>query len=291
MQTMSILEHSVKPAKLFVSSKENVDLLELPTQHVSLPLSKAEGYLLNIENLDDENHSRIQSSVRQHALENHNFSFGFLPDKLNFKAAFFDMDATVVEEETIVELARFAKKSDLVEQITEKAMRGEIDFDQALIERVAVLDGLSTKIFDDVYSAFTLQPNIKELISTLKESKCDSYLVSGGFIQLADKIAVKVGIIDAHANLLQVEKNVLTGRVEGQIVGANEKKEYLHDVCSRNNIQICETIAIGDGANDLDMMKSAMLSVGFCPKPILVEHVDILNRFKDHLFLVDLLNL
>ena len=288
---MSILEHSIKPAKLFVSSKESVDLLELPTQKVTLPLSKVNGQLLIMENLDDDAHARIQKSVRHHAMENENFSFGFLPSGITFKAAFFDMDATVVEEETIVELARFANKSDLVEHITEKAMRGEIDFEQALIERVAVLEGLSTKIFDEVYSAFTLQPNIKELISNLASRQCGSFLVSGGFVQLAERIAEKVGILHAHANLLQVEKDLLTGTVEGQIVGAKEKREYLQDVCSKYNIHLQHTIAIGDGANDLDMMKSAMLSVGFCPKPILVEHVDVLNRFKDHLFLVDLLEL
>lgn len=288
---MSILEHSIKPAKLFVSSKESLDLLDLPTQKVTLPLSKVDGYLLNIENLDDENHAMIQKSVRRYALENEDFSFGFLPSGIIFKAAFFDMDATVVEEETIVELARFAKKSDLVEQITEKAMRGEIDFEQALTERVSVLEGLSKEIFDEVYSAFTLQPNIKELISNLTSRQCGSFLVSGGFVQLAERIAEKVGILHAHANLLQVEKDLLTGKVQGQIVGAKEKREYLQHVCSKHNIQLEHTIAIGDGANDLDMMKSAMFSVGFCPKPILVEHVDVLNRFKDHLFLVDLLDL
>ena len=80
---MSILEHSIKPAKLFVSSKESLDLLDLPTQKVTLPLSKVDGYLLNIENLDDENHAMIQKSVRRYALENEDFSFGFLPSGIS----------------------------------------------------------------------------------------------------------------------------------------------------------------------------------------------------------------
>ena len=288
---MSILNHSIEPAKLFISDKSALEELDIIFSSVHLSCTNVSGFLCDMSTVKPAQVKRIDKLVRDYAKKDTGFSFAFLPEQMIVEAVFFDMDATVVEEETIVELAKFAGKSAQVFEITEKAMCGEIDFEQALVDRVAVLKGLSSDVFDDVYAVFTLQPNIKKLVSSFKKDGISSFLVSGGFTQLAERIADRVGIVDARANTLAVKNDILSGQITGPLIGGKQKEEYLREICKKKNLKASRVIAIGDGANDLDMMKAAMLSVGFCPKPILIDHVDVLNRYKDHMFVIDLLNL
>jgi phosphoserine phosphatase len=270
----------------FGSSELKLEISDITLKHTGLLFKR-----LNITECSEKQSEQIVATVRTYAKRNEKFSFAFIRDNLKLEAAFFDMDATVIKEESIVELAKFAGKEKIVEEITEKAMAGELSFEGALEERVATLEGLKDDIFPKVFDSLNLQPNVAELIAGFKQLGIPSYLVSGGFIQLADPLANNLGIVEARANLLEVRTGVLTGKVQGKIIGAKEKKEFVFEMAQKFGFDGDSVIAIGDGANDLQMLNAAKLAVGFCPKPVLIEHLDVLNRTSDHKFLLDVLSL
>ena len=171
-----------------------------------------------------------------------------------------DVDSTLVQEEVIDLLGEEAGVGREVAEITERAMRGELDFRQALNERVATLKGLPDSIFEKVYARIHFNKGAKELVDELHSRGFKVGLVSGGFHETVDRLAREAGI--------EVIDGFLTGKVYGEIVTKDVKVAKLKDWAAENGLKLSQTIAMGDGANDLPMIKTAGIGIAFCAKPI-----------------------
>jgi phosphoserine phosphatase len=192
-----------------------------------------------------------------------------------------DVDSTLIENEVIELIAAEAGSLELVAAVTERAMRGELDFAESLRERVATLAGLPDTVFDTVREHITLTTGATELIATVKSHGGLVGVVSGGFHELLDPLAESLGLDFWKANRLEVVEGVLTGRVLGDIVDAQNKAETLQLWAKETNTPLTQTVAIGDGANDLAMMRVAGLGIAFCAKPIVQEQADVSLNVRD----------
>ncbi len=179
-----------------------------------------------------------------------------------------DVDSTLIQGEVIEMLAAHAGCEQAVAEVTERAMRGELDFAESLHERVAQLRGVPASALDDVYENLTYTPGARTMIRTLKRLGYRFALVSGGFTQIIERIAEALDIDYFAANELEVQDGALTGRVVGRIVDRAGKAEALRDFAHRAGINVRNTVAIGDGANDLDMLAAAGLGIAFNAKPL-----------------------
>ncbi|HJR39465.1 MAG TPA: phosphoserine phosphatase SerB [Nocardioidaceae bacterium] len=185
-----------------------------------------------------------------------------------------DVDSTLVQGEVIEMLAEHAGCFDEVARVTEAAMRGELDFEQSLRERVALLEGLDATALDRVYDNILLAPGARTLVRTLKRLGYRFAIVSGGFTHVTDKIAEDLGIDFAAANELEVVDGRLTGRIVGDVVDRAGKAAALRRFAAEAGISQAATIAIGDGANDLDMLSAAGLGIAFNAKPVVQQAAD-----------------
>ncbi|MGT2666572.1 phosphoserine phosphatase SerB [Streptococcus rifensis] len=179
-----------------------------------------------------------------------------------------DVDSTLIREEAIDILGELAGVGSQVAAITELAMQGKLDFEEALEERVALLKGLPETIFDLVVNQITLTKGAKELVDELHSRGYKIGLVSGGFHENVDPIAKELGIDYVKANRLEVREGVLTGRTEGEIVTKATKVAMLRAWADENGLDLSDTIAMGDGANDLPMIETAGIGIAFNAKPI-----------------------
>ncbi|MGW7685934.1 phosphoserine phosphatase SerB [Kribbella sp. NPDC054772] len=185
-----------------------------------------------------------------------------------------DVDSTLIQGEVIEMLAAHAGRLDEVAAVTEQAMRGELDFAESLRHRVAALEGLPVTALDEVFAAIELAPGARTLVRTLKRLGYQFAIVSGGFSQITDKLAADLGIDYAKANELEIADGRLTGRVVGEIVDRAGKATALREFARRAGTPISQTVAIGDGANDLDMLAAAGLGVAFNAKPVVRAAAD-----------------
>ncbi len=203
----------------------------------------------------------------------------------------FDVDSTLIEDEVIELLADVAGKRAEVAEVTERAMRGELDFAESLRERVAVLAGLPESVFADVFARITPTTGVQELIDAVHAAGGLVGAVSGGFTQVLTPLAAKLGLDFARANDLEVESGKLTGKVAGRIVDRAVKAESLREWAAASGIDLAQTVAVGDGANDLDMLAAAGLGVAFNAKPIVREKADIVIEKRDLRELIPVLGL
>jgi phosphoserine phosphatase len=185
-----------------------------------------------------------------------------------------DVDSTLVQGEVIEMLAEQAGCADQVAAITEAAMRGELDFEQSLRERVALLEGLPATALSTVRASLVLAPGARTLVRTLKRLGYLVAIVSGGFTQITDGLADELALDFAAANTLDVVDGVLTGRLVGPIVDRPGKAAALRRFAASAGVPLNQTVAIGDGANDLDMLGLAGLGVAFNAKPLVREAAD-----------------
>ena len=185
-----------------------------------------------------------------------------------------DVDSTLVQGEVIEMLAEHAGCLEEVAKVTEAAMRGELDFEQSLRERVSLLAGLDACVLDQVYAGIQLAPGARTMVRTLKRLGYRFAIVSGGFSQVTDQIAADLGIDFASANELEVVDGKLTGRIVGPVVDRAGKATALRRFAERAGVSTAATIAIGDGANDLDMLAAAGLGIAFNAKPVVQQAAD-----------------
>lgn len=212
----------------------------------------------------------------------------FCLPKKDWRIMFFDLDSTVIRQESIVELARAAGKEEEVSRITEQAMAGLLDFTSALRERVRMLQGLPATVVGEVAERLTINPGMHEFAAKAKERGILLYLVSGGFNPLAELIASELGFHGYMANDLEVKDGFLSGELRGEIVNAEMKAQYLKETCARLRVPEDLAIVVGDGANDLLMMQAAGASIGYFPKKVLLPHINGAN-FHDHRALTPIL--
>lgn len=179
-----------------------------------------------------------------------------------------DMDSTMIGQECIDELADYVGLKDKVSAITERAMRGELPFEPALRERVALLRGLPVGVIDEIIaSRIALTPGGRELVRTMRAHGGYACLVSGGFTLFTEKIAAMIGFNENRANILLTEKDALAGTVQEPILGKQAKRDTLDELRGRFALHPEDTMAVGDGANDLAMLEGAGLGVAFRAKP------------------------
>ena len=186
-----------------------------------------------------------------------------------------DCDSTTIQDEVIELLADAAGTRELVAEVTERAMGGELDFVQSLRERVATLAGTPESVFEETYRRLRPTPGIHELVAAVHGRGGTVAVVSGGFHEVLDPLAADLRLDRWRANRLEVEDGVLTGRLLGPIVDARGKAEALAEWALEVGTPLSAAMAIGDGANDLEMMRVAGLSVAFNAKPIVREHADV----------------
>ena len=184
-----------------------------------------------------------------------------------------DVDGTLILEEVIDLLGREAGREEEISQITSRAMRGELDFETSLRERVALLKGLPDSVFDTVFNSIHLSPNVQEFISILQKNGILVGLVSGGFTPIVDRLAKSLSISYFSANQLEDKDGHLTGKLIGEIISPEVKKETLEQWRKELKLPRERTVAIGDGANDLLMLKSAGLGIAFCAKEVLKKEI------------------
>jgi phosphoserine phosphatase len=187
----------------------------------------------------------------------------------------FDVDSTFIQQEAIELLAAKAGVLDEVSRITESAMRGEMDFEQSLRARVALLRGLDQSVISEVQAEIKMTDGARELVSTLHSMGHSVSLVSGGFIDIIEPMIKELSIPYFKANKLEIINAVLTGGLVGPIIDRAAKGSALIEFASMSGVEIIHTVAIGDGANDLDMMAAAGLSIAFNAKPIVVDAADL----------------
>jgi phosphoserine phosphatase len=224
-------------------------------------------------NLTSENKVNLQS-LREKYLEDFNLvdqSFRF--EDIGLMVS--DMDSTMISIECIDEIADFANLKAQVSEITEQAMQGILDFNSSLKKRVALLKGLDLSVLNEVYiDRLKTNPGAELLINFLNNQNIKTALVSGGFTYFTDRLAKDTGIDFSRANVLEVENGHLSGKTSGRVINSSEKANFVKELCQDLNLNLSQTLTIGDGANDLDMMNLSGFSVAYHAKPVVIERAN-----------------
>ena len=190
---------------------------------------------------------------------------------VDIKLAVFDMDSTLIQCEVIDELAKQAGVGGRVVEITERAMRGELDFNQSFAERLGLLRGLDARVASEIASSLPFSDGAHELMLTLRARGVRTVILSGGFDVFAESVMGALKMDSYVANTLEIVDNKLTGRVIPPVVNADEKRARLISLASSMAIDLSQTMAVGDGANDLKMLETAGIGVAFRAKPVVRE--------------------
>lgn len=201
-----------------------------------------------------------------------------------------DVDGTLILEEVIDLLGREAGCEEEIAQITSQAMQGELDFESSLRKRVSLLEALPVSVFEKVFNSIHLTPNAQEFISILHKNGVIVGLVSGGFTPIVECLAKSLGIAYFSANQLEVKDGLLTGKLVGQIINPEIKKDTLEQWRKELQLPKERTVAIGDGANDLLMLKSAGLGIAFCAKEVLKKEIQYHVDKRDFLEVLPLID-
>ncbi|MFQ5601631.1 MAG: phosphoserine phosphatase SerB [bacterium] len=229
----------------------------------------ARGEFVALEMLVDASELRdlsILKDVIQRTCDEVGFDTIIQPDspfRQRRRLVVFDMDSTIIEGEIIDELAKFAQVGEKVSAITHRAMAGEIEFKQALQERVQLLKGLPLTVLEEVGEAMQLTTGTYELISTLKAMGFKLALISGGFTYFANKLKEQLGFDYVFANDLEIKHDALTGKIKGRIIDRETKGKIVEELAEKEGLTREEIVAVGDGANDEIMLKNAGLGIAF----------------------------
>jgi phosphoserine phosphatase len=270
---VTVLGHPLRPSAVsaiagrIADTGANIDrivrMARYPVTAVELDVSGAQPELLRTLLSTEAAHQGVDIAVQAAGLMRH-----------GRKLVVMDVDSTLVQGEVIEMLAQHAGSASEVAEITERAMSGELDFADSLRQRVETLAGLDAVALDAVYDALELAPGARTLVRTLKRLGYRFAIVSGGFSQITDRIAADLGIDYAQANELEVVDGRLTGGIAGPVLDRAGKAEALRRFAADSGITLSHTVAIGDGANDLDMLAAAGLGVAFNAKPVVRRAAD-----------------
>ncbi len=192
-----------------------------------------------------------------------------------------DMDSTIITDESLDEMAAQAGLGEAVAVITSRSMNGELDFEAALKERVAMLAGQPASLFDSILAATQLTEGARTLVQTMRTHQAHCYLVSGGFTTVADRVAKRCGFHAAHANVMAISNGVITGTVKKPILGKEAKVEILAHYCKKHALAASDAAAIGDGANDIALLQVAGMGVAFAGKDVLRAAIDLQLNHTD----------
>lgn len=271
-QAVSVVAHSI------AANNGNIDRIHRTVSYpvtafefvISLPSDQREGLIRELNRLSREN----------------SFDFSVENESLRRGAkrlVLLDVDSTLIQQEVIDLLGARTEHKEQIIEITSRAMKGELTFDEALRARVALLKGLSANVLDEVRAEISLSPGARTLIRTLHHLGHKVGIVSGGFSDVIAPLAQELKLDFVLANTLEIHDGYLTGNVVGEIVNRERKAIALREFAARETIDIAQTVAVGDGANDLEMLKLAGLGIAFNAKPILRDSADasISNPYLD----------
>jgi phosphoserine phosphatase len=197
------------------------------------------------------------------------------------KLILFDLDSTLIKEETIDEIATLAGVEKEVKEITKEAMNGKLNFGQSLKKRVSLVKGLPIEKVKELVLRLRLTEGAEETIKELKKRGYIVGVVSGGFTVATDRIKDILGLDYAYSNELIENGGVLTGEVRGPIMDENAKGKILEEIAKKEGIDLKDTVVVGDGANDISMFKKAGLKIAFCAKDILKKNADVVIEKRD----------
>ena len=256
----------------------------LMDEHISCEWKKDDSWFvaqLNFESQNDKDQLFSAFKTRMQA----NMSLGMRDKSFRPKALFSDVDATLVPVESIELIADAKGCLEPVRKITRQAMSGaEPNFEKSLLERLAYLKGTALTDIEEIAHKVEHYPGVEHLVQWCDRIHIPFHMVSGGFTQMLDIYAKKFKIPHYHANTLEFKEGHMTGKITGTCVDGDEKNNWLKQRCMDIGCLPEEAIAIGDGANDLSMLKTSGLAIGFRPKKVLYESLDVINNTQDHLF-------
>lgn len=270
--------------KLVIAAKKSDNL----SSTIDKILTDAKGAEGEITNLGGDSWTCKERSIQQEAceelakeiaekLKDLPAEYAFVPEANRKKKLLIsDMDSTIIGQECIDELADFAGKKDEVSEITERAMRGELDFDGALKTRVEMLKGLSTSVLEDCFEArITLNEGARTVVKTMKANGARCVLVSGGFTFFTSRVQELAGFHHNRANTLIIENEEMTGEVGLPILGREAKLVALNEEAAIAGATADDALAMGDGANDLAMIEAAGMGLAYCAKPVVSAQSDV----------------
>ena len=270
-----VVGNSIKPSGLAAVASQIAKL----GGNISAIKRTAVNPLISIElelSIPNNSLKAVQGALALVAIEN-KIDLAVEPGGLQRKSkriVMLDMDSTLIEQEVINLLGQAAGKSSEIEAITDKAMAGDLDFKTALIERVSLLKGLDHNILSQVREQISLTKGAKKLVDELHQQGHKVGVVSGGFIEVIEPILKSLEIDFYRANKLKIQDGVLTGEIDGPLIDSHAKRMALEEFADQEQVQLEQTVAIGDGANDLEMIKAAGLGIAFNAKPKVAAAAD-----------------
>src|SRR5690606_6183908 len=252
------------------------------TRGETLWLSEHEAWQVQFSVSEPPDADQVRATVAE-ALANLPADVNVVPDDASRRKKLLvaDMESTIIEQECLDELADHIGLRDRISEITARAMRGEIAFEEALKERVGLLKGLNADVLENLYNRLSFMPGARELVATMRASGAYCELVSGVFQISTERIAIRLGFHPQQANTLDIVDGHFAGTDSPPILGREAKLAALERLRRELNLQPEETLAVGDGANDLDMIRSAGLGVAFRAKPIVAAEAKVSIRHGD----------